>query len=122
MFEFPKDNRLLKRAEYRLALDSKAKIVTPHLVAFGIPSTSEKSRIGLIVSRKVGVAVVRNRVKRLLRESFRGADRPCLAMDVVVIARKTAAEADYPAVKNDLRLCLSKLERKVQVKYVSNSC
>jgi ribonuclease P protein component len=57
----------------------------------GAPSPTV--RIGITVSRKVGRAVVRNRVKRRVREWFRSARagmRP--GIDVVVIARRAAAE------------------------------
>jgi ribonuclease P protein component len=55
-------------------------------------------RLGLTVSRKVGNAVVRNRVKRRIREWFRR-ERGCFggAWDVVVIARREAAALDFEA-------------------------
>jgi len=55
-------------------------------------------RLGLTVSRKVGNAVVRNRVKRRIREWFRR-ERDCFggAWDVVVIARREAVGLDFEA-------------------------
>src|SRR5262249_33095233 len=56
-------------------------------------SARERPRLGLSVSRKVGGAVERNRVKRLLREAFaRNEDMLRLDQDVVVVARPPVAE------------------------------
>ncbi|HTA05904.1 MAG TPA: ribonuclease P protein component, partial [Solirubrobacteraceae bacterium] len=62
------------------------------LYTFPNPSTAQP-RLGLSVSRKVGGAVERNRVKRLLREAFAQHEDGLLSgQDVVVVARPSAAE------------------------------
>jgi len=66
-------------------------------------SNDEGSRIGLTVSRRVGNAVVRNRVKRRLREWFRqSATRAAGALDWVVIARPAAAVLPSAALRVEL--------------------
>jgi len=65
-----------------------------YLVLYAFPNpASRRPRLGLSVSRKVGGAVARNKVKRMLRESFARLE-PTLrdGHDVVVVARPSAAE------------------------------
>ncbi|MCB0881549.1 MAG: ribonuclease P protein component [Thermoleophilia bacterium] len=67
-----------------------------HMVVYAFPREREgdtDARLGLSVSKKVGGAVQRNRVKRVLREQFAGLDnRVPAGQDVVVIARRGLAE------------------------------
>ena len=65
----------------------------------------DKSRLGVTVSRRVGGAVVRNRIKRRVREIFRLMLRPMLkpTISLVVIARTGAGELTSDAIGGELK-------------------
>jgi ribonuclease P protein component len=68
------------------------------------------TRIGFSVSRRVGGAVVRNRVKRRLREIVRKRlSHVAPGWDIVITARASAAEAEYGALEEDLREIFSRV-------------
>lgn len=66
----PRD-RITLANDYRAAFGARLKKARHPLVVFGRPNGLGHARLGLSVGRRVGNAVARNRVKRLLRESFR---------------------------------------------------
>lgn len=68
---FPKAQRILKRAEYQSVLQRGTRSFTNHFILFYLPNSKSTHRLGLIVSRKAGKSVQRNRLKRVLREYFR---------------------------------------------------
>src|SRR6266550_3483474 len=68
---FPKTHHLRKPAEYDAVYSAKTRESRGPLTIFGLPNDLGHPRLGLSTSRKVGTAVRRNRIRRLLRESFR---------------------------------------------------
>lgn len=86
--------RLSRSAEFERVYRQGKSVSDRHLVLYAFPNDAvEGPRLGLSVSRKVGGAVERNRVKRLLREAFARFE-PELegGHDVVVVARPQARE------------------------------
>ena len=71
-----------------------------------LPAESS-SRIGVVVSKKVGGSVVRSRAKRLLRETFRLHQHELIQpLDLVLVARASIVEKDFPGVERDFMATL----------------
>lgn len=90
---FSAEVRLRKRYEFHYVYRMGCKLVTPHFLLLYCKGTTGQSRLGITVSRKVGNAVIRNRVKRVVREYFR-VNRMHLKTntDLSIIARRGAGE------------------------------
>ena len=98
---FPQSDRLKRPQEFRRVFDGGRKAVGRFFVVFSRANSGSRARLGLAVSRKVGNAVCRNRIKRVVREHFRQSAAPG-PMDLVVVARTAAARADRQALAKDL--------------------
>lgn len=89
--------RVRSRAEYDRVFSQGRRVADRLLVLHVLAAPDGGARLGLAVSRKVDPrAVGRNRIKRVLREQFRGLRATLAAGDYVVVAR-TAARAAPPA-------------------------
>ena len=95
---FPRHMRLTSARDFEAVYATRMRAVVGPLVIHGRPNDLDHCRLGLAVSRRAGNAVVRSRMKRLIREAFRLAQRdlPC-GYDLVVSARGNAPLklADY---------------------------
>jgi ribonuclease P protein component len=68
---FTKDKRLLANRRFRQVIDSGSRAADGLLAVYALANGTEQARIGISVARACGSAVVRNRLKRLIREAFR---------------------------------------------------
>jgi ribonuclease P protein component len=111
-YSFPKAARILKRPEFIRLSRSGTKFQNRHFIFLYSRSHWEYSRIGITVSRKVGDAVLRNRIKRLVRENFRRM-RPMIAgaWDINIIAKKNAANLSGDEVGSSLAQLFEEIHR-----------
>jgi ribonuclease P protein component len=104
---YPKALRLTRRREFLLLQREGRRRHTETFVVLRRPAGGPTSRLGITVSSRVGNAVARNRVKRLVREFFRTRRHELrAAIDVVVIARPGAPTLSYAQAANELARAL----------------
>jgi ribonuclease P protein component len=108
---FGKNERILKRREFLAAYDQGKRISSENFIILFNPNERGTRRLGITVSRKIGNAVRRNRIKRLLREFFRlNKDRFPPAKDIIIIARRNTSGKKYGEVSRELEGLLFRTE------------
>ena len=113
---FPSSARLRARGEFMAVQNGGRRVGTRFMTLLGRPNSGLCDRLGIIASRKLGGAVVRNRAKRRLREIFRRqrfdrvvaiADAP--ALDLVAIPRRELLTASMSLLSADFQTALHRL-------------
>lgn len=99
---FPKAARLRRRRQFLAIQRDGVRRHTSHLVVIRRASEVPWARLGVTVSTRVGNAVQRNRVKRLLREVFRIRRAELPPVDLVVIAKPGATELTLGLAEREL--------------------
>ena len=108
---FRRGDRLKKRYEFRQAQLGGRRIHTPHFLIVVQPNALQNTRLGITVTKKVGTAVQRNRIKRVVREVFRR-NRQLFPVshDLVFIAKRGATDIDYGALLSELQRAAKRLQ------------
>ena len=96
--------RIKKNEEFSKVFNEGKSVANRQFVLYELKKEGQTHfRIGLSVSKRIGNAVVRNRIKRLIREWFQQHTEKLLQdRDYVIIARKPTAEMDYTEVEKSL--------------------
>ena len=114
---FAAADRLHRSAEFLRLQRDGVRFQSPHFVVYAsrLEREPERSRLGITVSRRIGNSVVRNRVKRRVRECFRKGLRASLpvGMSIVVIARGGAGALESAAITDELMLAARNLKGRI---------
>ena len=107
--------RLRERREFVAVQRHGRRVAARYVTLLGLPNARACDRLGLIASRRLGGAVMRNRAKRRLREIFRrldpaaAAEQGRRAMDVVAIPKRELCDAPFASIEADFSSALRKL-------------
>ena len=109
----PKQRRLAKRREFLRVYESGRKVFARYAVMFLAPNGLSHSRLGITVTKKVGKANVRNKLKRWSREVYRRQRGPLgldeRAVDFVVNVKPNAVDATFAQYEDDFVRLLRKV-------------
>jgi ribonuclease P protein component len=114
---FAAADRLHRSAEFLRLQRNGVRFQSPHFVVYvsRLEHEPERSRLGVTVSRRIGNAVVRNRVKRRVRECFRKGLRVHLPVgtSIVVIARGGAGALESATINDELMMAARNLKGRI---------
>ena len=113
-FTFGKSLRLLNARDYRGVFDNaQFKVSHQHLLILSRSNNTDTPRLGLVIAKKnIRLAVQRNRIKRILRESFRLRQQTLAGLDIVVLARRGLDELDNQQLHQLFHQQWQRLEKK----------
>lgn len=114
LFSYTRSERILKRAEFIRLSKTGDKIQSAHFIALIGPGNSKKTRLGITVTRKVGCAATRNRIKRLVREFFRLNKNYIEGRwDINIIAKRSAAAISSNQAFSSLQNIFSRFSEEI---------
>ncbi len=103
-----RSKRLREQSEFRTVIARGRRVSDPLFAVAAVRTEGDSSRFGFSISKRVGGAVVRNRLKRRLQEFLRKQEFS-VAWDIVVTARPLAAEASFQDMSSSMTGLIARL-------------
>ena len=110
LFSFPRTDRLTSRRQFKTVYDQGCRVRGLTVTVFGLENRLGRCRVGFTVTRKLGNAVMRNRIKRILREVYRvNRLSKTGSLDLVVNAHASIHERTRQEIESDMVRCVARL-------------
>ena len=105
---YGRENRISRKVDFWKDRGRRKKFDTEHFMLMLRKNNKDVKRLGLVVGRKVGGAVSRNRIKRLIREFFRlNKEKIPESSDLIVLAKENIEIKGYQEVFEELKVILN---------------
>jgi ribonuclease P protein component len=108
-----RSHRLLKDADFQLVLAKKIHVKSAEFTIYGLKKIGGETRIGISVSKKIGIAVVRNKIRRQIKMMFSKQIPLTEPIDYIVIVRQLYLGKTFQENQTHLLSQLSSLRRKL---------
>ncbi|WP_119630993.1 ribonuclease P protein component [Methylocaldum marinum] len=119
---FPRTRRLSTAADFQRVFEQPCKSADQYLTVLARTNGRDHPRLGLAIARRqIRNAADRNRIKRLVRESFRLWQSHLGGRDFVVMARSAAIQADHETIRSSLQKHWENLVRRCKPSWSSSS-
>jgi ribonuclease P protein component len=99
---FPSDLRIRKSSEFEEVFEKGSKLYTEHYTIVYTPNSLGFPRLGLVVGKRCGNALRRNRIKRILREVFRRNKSLFDSLDVLILVKRWSKILNYNKVEEEI--------------------
>ena len=110
LFSFPRTDRLTSRRQFKTVYGQGRRVRGRTVTVFGLENRLGRCRVGFTVTRKLGNAVTRNRIKRILREVYRVNRLSTTgSLDLVVNAHASIHERTRQEIESDVVRCVARL-------------
>jgi ribonuclease P protein component len=114
---FSKRMRILRTSEFERVFAARRSASDASIALYGLANQQGCPRVGLVVSRRVGGAVQRNRWKRLLREAFRHMKDQLPPLDIVCVVR-----VQSPPSLGELQRAILQLAQRIEIQPEKPRC
>ena len=108
-----RSHRLLKDADFQVVLAKKNHVKSAEFTIYGLKKQSGETRIGISVSKKIGIAVIRNKIRRQIRMMLSKEFILTEPIDYIVIVRQLYLGKTFLENQKHLLSQLSSLRRKL---------